>query len=72
MTDIEKQLANALKRIVYSADHYIEDGSWIEILDMDIKNAKKVIAKYKDIKKSKPDLTDHYMAEQERPMFYGD
>ena len=53
MTNLENKLANALNRLVFSADHYIEDGSWIDVLDMDIQNARKVINEYKTIKKSK-------------------
>lgn len=53
MTNLENKLANALNRLVFSADHYIEDGSWIDVLDMDIQNARKIIDEYKAIKKSK-------------------
>ncbi len=51
MTELEKKLASALAKLTFSADHYIEDGSWIDVLDMDIQNARKTINEYKAIKK---------------------
>jgi hypothetical protein len=56
MTELEKKLAQALNNLVYSADHYIEDGSWIDILDKDIQNARKIIELYKQTKKEKAAL----------------
>lgn len=50
MTPLEQKLANALNRLMFSADHYIEDGSWLEVLDADIHNAKKMITEYKRVK----------------------
>ena len=47
MTELETKLAKTLNALVFSADHYIEDGSWIDILNMDIQNARKVIEEYK-------------------------
>ena len=52
MTSLEKQLANALNRLAFSANHYIEDGSWIEVLNDDIQNAKAMIQQYKTAKKA--------------------
>jgi len=57
MTDLEKSLANALNRLIFSADHYVEDGTWIDVLDMDIKNARQMIAEYKSIKSGSSHLT---------------
>ena len=51
MSELEKKLANALNRLMFSADHYIEDGSWIEVLHTDIQTARKTIELYKQVKK---------------------
>ena len=44
MTPLEQKLANALNRLMFSADHYIEDGSWLDVLDTDINNARKMLS----------------------------
>jgi hypothetical protein len=51
MTELETKLAKALNNLVFSADAYIEDGSWIDILDEDIQNARSAINEYRDAKK---------------------
>ena len=45
MTDQEKiiYLRAALKNLVQSADRYIDDGSWIEHLTLDLEFAKGVL-----------------------------
>ncbi len=45
MTDQERivYLTTALKNLVLSADRYIEEGSWIEHLTLDIEFAKGVL-----------------------------
>jgi hypothetical protein len=45
MTDQEKieLLSNALTNLMQSADNYIDDGSWIEDLTLDIDTAKAVV-----------------------------
>lgn len=46
MTDEQKKikkLRTALRLLSQSADKYIEDGSWIDILSGDIENAKQVL-----------------------------
>ena len=45
MTDKEKivYLRTALKNLVESADRYIDDGSWIEHLSLDVKFGKDVL-----------------------------
>ena len=45
MTDQEKifYLTRALKHLALSADRYIDDGSWIEHLTLDIQFAKDVL-----------------------------
>lgn len=45
MTDEEKifYLRRALKNLALSADRYIDDGSWIDELTLDIKFAKDVM-----------------------------
>ena len=45
MTDQEKidLLSNALTNLMQSADNYIDDGSWIEDLTIDIDTAKAVV-----------------------------
>jgi hypothetical protein len=45
MTDQEKifYLTRALKNLASSADRYIDDGSWIEHLTLDIQFAKDVL-----------------------------
>ena len=45
MTDQEKidLLSNALTNLMQSADSYIDDGSWIEDLTLDIDTAKAVV-----------------------------
>jgi hypothetical protein len=45
MTDQERivYLRSALKNLTESADRYIEDGSWIEHLSLDVEFAKGVL-----------------------------
>jgi hypothetical protein len=45
MTDQERivYLTTALKNLVLSADRYIDDGSWIEHVHLDIQFAKDVL-----------------------------
>jgi hypothetical protein len=45
MTDLEKivRLRAALKNLTLSADRYIDDGSWIEHLSLDVEFAKGVL-----------------------------
>jgi hypothetical protein len=45
MTDKERivYLRSALKNLVQSADRYIDDGSWIEHLSLDVEFAKGVL-----------------------------
>ncbi len=45
MTDKERivYLRSALKNLTESADRYIEDGSWIEHLSLDVEFAKGVL-----------------------------
>ena len=45
MTDQERivYLTTALKNLVLSADRYVEEGSWIEHLTLDIEFAKGVL-----------------------------
>jgi len=45
MTDAEKivYLRTALKNLTQSADRYIDDGSWIEHLTLDVEFAKDVL-----------------------------
>lgn len=45
MTDEEKifYLRRALKNLALSADRYIDDGSWLDELNIDIKFAKDVL-----------------------------
>ena len=54
MTDKEKivYLRTALKNLAESADRYIDDGSWIEHLSLDVEFAKGVL-KSTRIKKEK-------------------
>ena len=54
MTDKEKivYLRTALKNLAESADRYIDDGSWIEHLTLDVEFAKGVL-KSTRIKKEK-------------------
>ena len=54
MTDLQKivYLRSALKNLALSADQYIENGSWIECLTLDIEHAKEVL-KSTTIKKEK-------------------
>jgi len=54
MTDQERivYLTAALKNLVLSADRYIEEGSWIEHLTLDIEFAKGVLKSTK-LKKEK-------------------
>ena len=53
MSELEKTLANALNRLIFSSNHYIDDGSWIDVLDDDIKHAQEVIKLYKQTKKER-------------------
>ena len=52
MTDAQKikLLTKALKDLAFSADHYIDEGSWIDHLYNDIQQAKKAL---KLVRKSK-------------------
>jgi hypothetical protein len=52
MTDAEKIvfLRAALKNLVLSADRYIDDGSWIEHLTLDIEFAKGVLKSTRIVK----------------------
>lgn len=52
MTDQERvvYLTAALKNLVLSADRYIEEGSWIEHLTLDIEFAKGVLKSTKPTK----------------------
>ena len=52
MTDQERivYLTAALKNLVLSADRYIEEGSWIEHLTLDIEFAKGVLKSTKPMK----------------------
>jgi hypothetical protein len=45
MTDQERivYLTSALKNLVLSADRYIDDGSWIEHLSLDVEFARGVL-----------------------------
>jgi hypothetical protein len=52
MTPLETRLAKALNQLTHSADWYIEDGSWIEVLTNDLKDAKLAIQEYKQEKKN--------------------
>jgi hypothetical protein len=52
MTNLEDQLVVALKLLTQSADKYIDDGSWIEVLTKDLKDAKLAIQSYHQEKKN--------------------
>ena len=47
MTDLEKieYLGEALNNLMQSADSYIDDGSWIDELTLDIENARNLLKK---------------------------
>jgi hypothetical protein len=55
MTDQERivYLRSALKNLTESADRYIEDGSWIEHLSLDVEFAKGVLKSTRIKKESK-------------------
>ena len=55
MTDQERivYLRAALKNLVLSADRYIDDGSWIEHLTLDVEFAKGVLKSTRLNKESK-------------------
>jgi hypothetical protein len=55
MTDKERivYLRSALKNLVQSADRYIDDGSWIEHLTLDVEFAKGVLKATRLNKESK-------------------
>ena len=55
MSDQERivYLTAALKNLVQSADHYINDGSWIEHLTLDVEFAKGVLKSTRLKKESK-------------------
>jgi hypothetical protein len=57
MTDQERivYLRSALKNLVQSADRYIDDGSWIEHLSLDVEFAKGVLKATRLNKGSKND-----------------
>ena len=48
-------LRSALKNLTESADRYIEDGSWIEHLSLDVEFAKGVLKSTRIKKESKND-----------------
>jgi len=54
MTDQERivYLRSALKNLVQSADRYIDDGSWIEHLTLDVEFAKGVLKSTKPKKET--------------------
>ena len=52
MTPLETRLAKALNQLAHSADWYIEDGSWIDVLTNDLNDAKLAIQEYKQEKKN--------------------
>ena len=60
MTDIEKivYLRAALQELALSADRYIENGSWIEHLYLDIQEANNVLAITRLNKESKHGTND--------------
>ena len=62
MSDQERivYLTAALKNLVQSADHYINDGSWIEHLTLDVEFAKGVLKSTRLKKESKNE--SHTMA----------
>jgi hypothetical protein len=57
MTDKERivYLTAALKNLTLSADRYIDDGSWIEHLALDVEFAKGVLKSTRIKKESKND-----------------
>jgi hypothetical protein len=57
MTDQERvvYLRSALKNLTESADRYIEDGSWVEHLVLDVEFAKGVLKSTRLNKESKND-----------------
>ena len=57
MTDQERivYLRSALRNLTESADRYIEDGSWIEHLSLDVEFAKGVLKSTRIKKESKND-----------------
>jgi hypothetical protein len=57
MTDKERivYLRSALKNLTESADRYIDDGSWIEHLSLDVEFAKGVLKSTRIKKESKND-----------------
>lgn len=61
MTDQERivYLRAALKSLVLSADSYIEDGSWIEHLTLDIEFAKGILKSTRLKKGSKNESNTH-------------
>ena len=50
MTDQEKinLLGEALNNLMQSADNYIEEGSWIDELTLDIENARVLLKQIED------------------------
>lgn len=46
-------LRTALKNLIQSADRYVEDGSWIEHLSLDIEFAKGILKATKPKKETK-------------------
>ena len=61
MTDQERivYLTAALKSLVMSADRYIDDGSWIEHLTLDIEFAKGILKSTRLKKESKNESNTH-------------
>jgi hypothetical protein len=61
MTDQERivYLTAALKSLVMSADRYIDDGSWIEHLTLDIEFAKGILKSTRLKKDVKNEINTH-------------
>jgi hypothetical protein len=61
MSDQERivYLTAALKSLVMSADRYIDDGSWIEHLTLDIEFAKGILKSTRLKKESKNESNTH-------------
>lgn len=50
MTELElAYVFDVLERLTQSAEGYIDDGSWLEPLTDDIKNAKQLFKQYKQL-----------------------
>lgn len=47
LTDLEvAAIIDQLRLLTESADKYIDDGSWLEVLTDDLKNAKRILKVY--------------------------